>query len=75
MRRLLLIAAALTLAGCENTQATKSSPLPSYYQDQRTGICFAAVSSQSYSTYQVVSIATVPCDQVPAGMLRVTEPG
>lgn len=36
----------------------------SYFKDDRTGLCFAQISSMSYAGYYTVSIAAVPCDSV-----------
>lgn len=33
-----------------------------YFRDERTGLCFAAVQSTSYYGYMVTSIANVPCE-------------
>lgn len=59
---------AALLAGCEPVTSTPAPETVSrvagelaYFQDARTGLCFASVSSASYSSYQVLSIATVPC--------------
>ena len=43
------------------TVARVSSEI-AYFQDVRTGLCFASVSSASYSAYRVLSIANVPCE-------------
>jgi len=36
----------------------------SYHKDDRTGLCFAAISSRTYGADTVVSIANVPCANV-----------
>ena len=79
MNRILIIAASLlllvALAGCTEAAPSNQTPLPGYFTDQRTGLCFAAIESVTYAGYQVVSLTAVPCDQVPPMLLRVTEPG
>lgn len=35
-----------------------------YFQDKKTGLCFASINSNSYAAQQVVSITNVPCDKV-----------
>jgi hypothetical protein len=61
----LVIAALLGLVACQNN--TPADPVQShnitYFQDERTHICFAAVNSL-VEGYNSTSIATVPCEQV-----------
>lgn len=72
MKKILLLGvAAFALVGCkvENSEPAESRPLPAYYRDARTGLCFAAVSSQSYSAFHVISITNVPCEAIPDHLL------
>lgn len=65
------IAAACLLTGCEVTSRphTPDTDDLRYFRDERTGLCFAALSSATHSGYRVVSITHVPCgasvDDVP----------
>jgi hypothetical protein len=52
------------LVGCQ--QNSKPS-LPDesnivYFKDSRTGVCFAALNSATYTNFHVTSITAVPCD-------------
>jgi hypothetical protein len=63
----LVLTAALFLTSCQsNDKPDKIEPSQtiSYFKDQRTGICFAAINSYTYGWSYVTSIATVPCDKV-----------
>jgi hypothetical protein len=60
---------AALLAGCEPVTSTPEPQTVArvageiaYFRDARTGLCFASVSSASYSAYRVLSIANVPCE-------------
>lgn len=74
-KRAALLLAALAVA-CTNTSpappAVRLVPDIRYIKDERTGICFAAVQSRTYYGYNVVSLATVPCESV--GTLLNAEP-
>lgn len=60
----------LLCAGCEGGDApnagvaAKAASNVKYSKDERTGLCFASVTSTSYYGYQVVSITNVPCKNV-----------
>ena len=58
-----LMVAALGVCGCQMTSApdaVKSTDIR-YFEDSRTKLCFASIASSTYSGYNVVSIANVPC--------------
>lgn len=35
-----------------------------YFKDEKTGLCFAAINSQTYGFNTVTSITCVPCDSL-----------
>ncbi len=41
--------------------AKKAAQNVAYSKDERTGLCYASVSSVSYSGFNVISITNVPC--------------
>lgn len=41
--------------------AKKAAQNIAYSKDERTGLCYASVSSMSYAGYNVISITNVPC--------------
>jgi hypothetical protein len=64
-----VVLAAALLAGCEPVTSTPEPATVArvageiaYFQDDRTGLCFASVSSQTYASLRVLSIANVPCE-------------
>lgn len=66
-----LLLAAIILAGCtvptpvvEASKVKELSESLTYFSDQKTGLCFAAVASDTSESYRVVSIAHVPCERV-----------
>jgi hypothetical protein len=66
---LLLLALCFVLGSCEQTTTTDVQKLStnyniSYFIDNRTGLCFGALSSRTHGGWSVVSITCVPCDSV-----------
>lgn len=69
-KRLSICGAFLLLAGCDprtnvsppDVNAKMADQL-SYFRD-RHGVCYAAISSTSYSLHQIISIASIPCEKV-----------
>ena len=76
MKRWLMVLAALMMAGCAMPSRLSDSAGKGtmeklrYFRDERTGLCFAVVSSTTNKLYEVVSIANVPCGAIPAGVLE-----
>jgi hypothetical protein len=69
-RLLLLLIALMMLVGCDPiTNDTKPANVAklakhlAYFKDEH-GICYAMISTASYGSYNVASIATVPCEKV-----------
>lgn len=61
------LSAACLLASCQATvEAQNPTGDISYFRDNRTGLCFAAVSSMGAGGYRTVSITEVPCEKVEA---------
>jgi hypothetical protein len=59
-------ALAIIVASCEQISRpqTQSEDLVSrllYLKDEKTGLCFAAISSVTHGFYSVVSLTHVPC--------------
>lgn len=63
---LLMLCLVLFAVGCQNTVAP--GPIPegdiTYFEDSRTGLCFAALSSITYGGHDNISISNVPCSAV-----------
>lgn len=55
----------LVLSACSNASpaGSESAPLPAYFIDQRVGICYAAVTSVTYTGYEVTSLTEVDCEK------------
>lgn len=51
---------------CDSTvkNSKEASDRITYFKDERTGICFAQVTSRTKDSYTVTSIATVDCEKV-----------
>lgn len=68
MITLALVGVLMVLTSCgpvyDEVEPAKTSPNITYFKDQNTGLCFAALNSTSYGFYQVTSIACVPCDSL-----------
>lgn len=77
MRSLMLLCVSALLAGCDAVaqhapDASDPADLTSfirYTRDARTQLCFAVLVSNTYGSRPVSSIASVPCDAVPAVLL------
>lgn len=65
----LLIACAMPVKVSDGTARTSSESIR-YGKDPRTGLCFAFLGSRSADSYTIVSLATVPCEQVPQELLK-----
>ncbi len=71
MKKFLFLAAALPLMGCESEifkevaedTARNLGKEIAYTKDERTGLCFALVSSRTYGNSYTVSISNVPCSE------------
>jgi len=66
MKKIILILLSITLISC-NAEVSTSEEVKdriTYFKDDRTGLCFAQISSFTHSGFYTVSIATVPCDSV-----------
>jgi len=69
----LVVILALLMGGCYQTQpiALSSEQGKSmaneirYVKDDRAGLCFATITSATYVGFQVISIATIPCERMP----------
>ena len=67
-RLCILVAVALLLSGCEQTDRTDRGTLETaavnmaYFKDAR-GLCYASLSSTGYGGFRSVSITSVPCDK------------
>lgn len=64
MKYLILL---LLLASCKTVRptVTRLQQQIVYFQDERTGLCFAAVmSADPYDQNQIKSIVTIPCDKI-----------
>jgi hypothetical protein len=57
----------IMMTSCQQTQnfsPEEGTKNITYFKDQNTGLCFAALNSTSYGFYEVTSIACVPCDSL-----------
>lgn len=65
----------LALAGCDTTTSDGKNPggALTYFQDTRTGICFAKVVSITKDGFPVTSISTVECTTLVEEHLEVTK--
>jgi len=64
LRLLALLAVPFAILGCGAVDPAPPADIAAhliYFRDPRTGVCFAAVGSESHAGYVVTSIATVPC--------------
>lgn len=67
-KSIFIISLALIFFGCQSTEQTDTSEISdnlSYFKDSRTGLCFAAINSNTKDGWEVISITCVPCDSVP----------
>lgn len=70
MRTMALIVLGLLMisAACQYTE--KADPIESgqitYFEDARTGLCFASITSLDSGLHKIVNIANVPCERVSA---------
>lgn len=67
MKKILGIAVLITFLSCQTTTPTDTVSVKdniTYFKDERTGLCFATVSSVSEGYYPIASITCVPCDSV-----------
>jgi hypothetical protein len=57
-----VVAVACQMSSVSNTEDIKRSI--TYFKDESTGLCFAAINSMSGAGYTVTSITCVPCDSL-----------
>lgn len=57
---------------CDNSieNSQQASDRLSYFKDDRTGLCFCQILSNTYNSYNVSSITCVPCDSIPKELLK-----
>jgi starvation-inducible outer membrane lipoprotein len=65
MKRVLLIACAVMLAGCltpeQIDQKRRASINDMVFVKHANGLCFAVTSSPTYAGWQVASVTNIPC--------------
>lgn len=60
-----LLVALMSCQMSSETDTQKAAKKMTYFKDKKTGLCFAAVNSETYGVRMVVtSIACVPCDSL-----------
>jgi hypothetical protein len=58
---------AIVISSCENYTTGTATYVKEglyYFKDEKTGLCFAALTSTTYSNFRVTSITAVDCDKV-----------
>lgn len=67
MKNLFIIFITLLFVSCQENNPSNTDEIKKniiYFKDHKTGICFAAINSQTSNSYQVTSITCVPCDSL-----------
>lgn len=67
MKKIILLTLMIIgILSCQMNSPTNVEKLNglTYFKDSKTGLCFAAINSTSYSGYYVTSITCVPCDSL-----------
>lgn len=57
----LLLILMLPISSCDGHEVLDDPHRIKYYQDDRTGMCFALLESSTHNGWRVRSIANVPC--------------
>lgn len=76
MKMLAVVLSMAILAACgprepRDSEKSNAAQVISYFQDKRTGLCFAFIVSNTDKGYTVGSIASAPCEPPrSAGLLK-----
>lgn len=68
MKKILIaLVLGIILISCQGTSASNNEKIVdriTYFKDPKTGLCFAAINSDTYGFNKVTSITYVPCDSL-----------